>query len=157
MANRWGKSGSRQISFSWAPKSLQTVTAARKLRDACSLEVKCESKVAQSFQQTVQLFAIPWSGSWNSLGQNTGVGSLSLLQGIFPTQGLNPGLLHYRQILYQLSHREAQEYRSEQPICSPGNLPNPGIKPVSPALQVDSLPAELPGKPIIVILFKLLF
>ena len=42
---------------------------------------------------------------WNSPGQNTGVGSLSLLQGIFPTQGLNPGLLHCRQILYQLSHK----------------------------------------------------
>ena len=33
---------------------------------------------------------------WNSLGQNTGVSSLSLLQGIFPTQGSNPGLLHCR-------------------------------------------------------------
>ena len=33
---------------------------------------------------------------WNSLGQNTGVSSLSLLLGIFPTQGSNPGLLHYR-------------------------------------------------------------
>ena len=42
---------------------------------------------------------------WNSLGYNTGVGSLSLLQGIFPTQGSNPGLLHCRQILYQLSHK----------------------------------------------------
>ena len=42
---------------------------------------------------------------WNSLGQNTGVGRLSLLQGIFPTQGLNPGLLHCRQILYQLRHK----------------------------------------------------
>ena len=42
---------------------------------------------------------------WNSPGQNTGVGSLSLLQGIFPTQGLNRGLLHCRQILYQLSHQ----------------------------------------------------
>ena len=31
---------------------------------------------------------------WNSPGQNTGVGSLSLLQGIFPTQGSNPGLPH---------------------------------------------------------------
>ena len=41
----------------------------------------------------------------NSPGQNTGVGSLSLLQGIFPTQGLNPGLPHCRQILYQLSHK----------------------------------------------------
>ena len=40
---------------------------------------------------------------WNSPGQNTGVGSLSLLQGIFPTQGSNPGLLHCRWILYQLS------------------------------------------------------
>ena len=37
--------------------------------------------------------------------KNTGVGSLSLLQGIFPTQGLNPGLLHCSQILYQLSHK----------------------------------------------------
>ena len=42
---------------------------------------------------------------WNSLGQNTGVGSLSLLQQIFPTQGSNPGLPHCRQILYQLSHK----------------------------------------------------
>ena len=43
--------------------------------------------------------------SWNSQGQNTGVGSLSLLQGIFPTQGSNPGLSPCRQILYQLSHK----------------------------------------------------
>ena len=35
----------------------------------------------------------------------TGVGSFSLLWGIFPTQGSNPGLLHCRQILYQLSHQ----------------------------------------------------
>ena len=41
---------------------------------------------------------------WNSPGQNTEVGRLSLLQGIFPTQGSNPDLLHCRQILYQLSH-----------------------------------------------------
>ena len=42
---------------------------------------------------------------WNSPGQNTGVSSLSLPQGIFPTQGSNPGLLHCRQILYKLSHK----------------------------------------------------
>ena len=42
---------------------------------------------------------------WNSPGQNTGVGSLSLLQGIFQTQGLNPALPHCRWILYQLSHK----------------------------------------------------
>ena len=42
---------------------------------------------------------------WNSPNQNTGVRSLSLLQGIFPTQGSNPGPPHCRQILYQLSHQ----------------------------------------------------
>ena len=42
---------------------------------------------------------------WNFPGQNTRVGSLSLLQGIFPTQGSNPGLLDCRHILYQLSHK----------------------------------------------------
>ena len=47
---------------------------------------------------------------WSFPGQNTGVGSLSLLQGIFPTQGSNPGLLHCRQILYQLSHQGSPEY-----------------------------------------------
>ena len=44
----------------------------------------------------VQLFAA-------SPGKNTGVGSLSLLQGIFPTQGLNPGLLYGGQILYSFT------------------------------------------------------
>ena len=39
--------------------------------------------------------------------KNTGVGSLCLLQGIFPTQESNRGFLHYRQILYQLSYQEA--------------------------------------------------
>ena len=42
---------------------------------------------------------------WNSPGQNTSVGSYFLPQEIFPNQGLNPGLLHCRQILYQLSHK----------------------------------------------------
>ena len=56
-------------------------------------------------------YEIQWC-DWSSdvcssdLSQNTGVGSLSLLQGIFPTQGLNPGLKLCRWILYQLSHKE---------------------------------------------------
>ena len=56
----------------------------------------------------IWLFATPWTiqySPWNSLAQNTGVGSLSLLQGIFPTQRSNPGLPHCRWILYQLSHK----------------------------------------------------
>ena len=40
-----------------------------------------------------------------------------------------------------------QEYRSELPCPSPGNLPNPGIEPGSPALWADSSPSEPPGKP----------
>ena len=43
----------------------------------------------------------------DSPGQNTGVSSCSLLQGIFSTQGSNPGLPHCRQILYQLSHQKS--------------------------------------------------
>ena len=40
-----------------------------------------------------------------------------------------------------------QEYWSGLPFLSPGNLPDPGIKPGSPALQEDSSPSEAPGKP----------
>ena len=43
-------------------------------------------------------------GSWDSPGKNTGMGCYALLQGIFPTQRSNPGLLHCRGILYHLSH-----------------------------------------------------
>ena len=47
---------------------------------------------------------------WNCPGQNTGVGSHSLLQEIFPTQGSNPSLPHYKQTLYQLSHKGSSRY-----------------------------------------------
>ena len=47
---------------------------------------------------------------WNSPGQNTGVGSFSLLQWIFPTQGSNRGLLYCRRILYQLSYEESPNF-----------------------------------------------
>ena len=64
----------------------------------------------------VWLFATPWTvafqaplgrrnPSWDSPGKNTGVGSLSLFQGIFPNQGLNWGFLHCRWTLYQLSYQ----------------------------------------------------
>ena len=49
---------------------------------------------------------------WNSPGQNNGVGSLSLLQGIFPTQGLKLGLPHCRWILYHLSHQGKEKWSS---------------------------------------------
>ena len=54
----------------------------------------------------VQLFVTPMDYSpWNSLAQITGVGILSLLQGIVPRQGLNPGLPHCSYILCQLTYK----------------------------------------------------
>ena len=61
---------------------------------------------------------------WDSPGKDTGVGCRSLLQGIFPTLGSNPGLLHCRQLLYHLSHREAQNFTYSQTQGSP----NPASK-----------------------------
>ena len=67
------------------------------------IQVESESEshsVMSDFLQTHRLY-----NPWNSPGQNTGVDSLSLFQGIFPTQGSNPGLMHCKQILYHRSHK----------------------------------------------------
>ena len=74
------------------------------------------------------------------------MGSHSHLQGIFPTQGWNPGLPHCRQVLYQLSHQGSPRILEwvAYPFSSRSSWP--GIEPGSPALQADSLPAELPIK-----------
>ena len=60
---------------------------------------------------------------WNSPGQNTEVGSLFLLQGIFPTQGLNPGLPHCRRMLYELSHKGSP--RRHEVVANTTTLMNP--------------------------------
>ena len=77
--------------------------------------------------------------------KNTGVGCHVLLQGIFPTQGQNPGLPYCRWILYLWATRSPWILEWVAYAFSK-DLPDPGIKPGSPALQVDSLPLELPGK-----------
>ena len=84
---------------------------------------------------------------WNSPGQNTGVGSLSFLQGIFPTQGSNLGLPHCRQILYQLSHKGSPRILEWVAYPFPRGSSRPRNWTGSPALQVDSLPTELSRKP----------
>ena len=53
-------------------------------------------------------------------------------------------VVHYSPLSMELSR---QEYWSGQPFPSPGDLPDPGIEPGSPALQADSLLSEPPGKP----------
>ena len=62
----------------------------------------------------------PMDCPWNFLGQDTGVGSLSFRQGIFPTQGSNPGLPRCGQILYQLSHKGSPRILEwvAYPFCS---------------------------------------
>ena len=90
----------------------------------------CESEscsvVSDSFQPH-ELYS-----PWNSPGQNSGDGNLSLLQGIFPTQGLNPGLLHCRWILYQLSHNGSPRILEWGAYPFSRDLPDPGIEPGSP-------------------------
>ena len=65
---------------------------------------------------------------WKSPGQNTGVGSLSLLQRVFPTQGSNTDLPHCRRILYQLSHRGSpcSVTNSCPTLCGPMDCSTPG-------------------------------
>jgi len=56
--------------------------------------------------------------------KNTGLGCHALLQGIFPTQGSNPGLLHWGYILYHLSHQVSQHKGMMAHRCfSPADLP----------------------------------
>ena len=81
----------RWILYYWAIWEAQRVLE-RKESESCS--------VVSDFLWPNGLYS-----PWNSLGQDTGLGSLSLLKGILPTQGLNPGLLHCRRIIYQLSHK----------------------------------------------------
>ena len=114
----------------------------------CGVSMKVKVKVIQPCP--------PLCDSMNFPGQNTGVGSLSLLQGIFlgqgsnpgfPAQGLNPGLPHCRQILYQLSHQGSPRILDwvAYPFSRGSSWPRDptGVF----CIQADSLQAELPGKP----------
>ena len=103
--------------------------------------------ISESESHSVVSDSLPLHGlcsPWNSPGQNTAVGSLFLFQGIFPTQGSNPGLPHCRQILYQLSQGSPLKW-----VAYPFSIGSsqPRIEPGSLTLQVDSLPTELWGKP----------
>ena len=98
----------------------------------------------KSRSPTLQADSLP--GKPQGKPKNTGVGILSLLQWIFPTQGSNQGLLHCKQILYQLSHKGSPRILKLVAYPFFSIFSQPRIKLGSPALQVDSLPTELPGK-----------
>ena len=85
---------------------------------------------------------------WNSPGKNTGVGCYFLLQGIFLTQGWNPGLPHCRQILYCLSHPVSQSVSSVAQtcptLCDPMNCSTPGLLSITNSQSSPKLtPTEL--------------
>ena len=99
----------------------------------------------KSFSHIDSLWPHGLYSPWNSPGKNTGVGNLFLLQGIFPTQGSNPGLPHCRWILYHLSHKGSPRILEwvAYPFSSGSSWP--GIELGSPALHVDSSPNEIWG------------
>ena len=80
----------------WINTSLQ-VNYFSTFRTRVDPVVHCQLKVKVKVAQSSLTLLRPLYSPWNSSGQNTGLGSLSLLQGIFPTQGLNLGLPHCRQ------------------------------------------------------------
>ena len=84
----------------------------------------------------------------DSPGNDTGVGCHALLQGIVPTQGSNPGLLHCRWIIYHLRHRGSPRILEQIAYPFSRKLSIPGIELGSLELQADSLPVELPRKPL---------
>ena len=94
-----------------------------------------DKKVKVKVAQLCPTLCKPYS-PWNSLGQHTRVGSLSLLQGIFPTQGSNPHLPHCRQILYQMYFKEciyiyihqfSSVFQLCPTLCDPMNHSTPGL------------------------------
>ena len=86
------------------------------------------------------------SSPWNSPGQTVGVGSLLFSRGSSKLRDWTQVSHIAGRFFTSWATREAQEYWSGYPISSPGDLPNPGIKLGSPALQADSLPTELSGE-----------
>ena len=84
---------------------------------------------------------------WNSPGQNTGVGSLSFLQGSSQPRNRTQVSCMAGGFFTSWATGEAQEYWSGEPIPSPEDLPNPGVELESSAFQADYLPTELSGKP----------
>ena len=90
----------RYLNYTWGcicnyPLNLQD--------NACFIKKESENESRSVLSNSLLLHGL--HSPWSSPGQNTGVGIRSLLQGIFPSQRSNPGLLPCRQILYQLSHQ----------------------------------------------------
>ena len=117
-AEGWGDRDGKDFSFAFStwwmynPPPSTTLNEAKKKKKKIpgGREYTSSFFCMPSCFSCVQLLATPWTVAarllcpWDSPGKNTGVGCHALLQGVFPTQELNLGLPHCRQILYHLSH-----------------------------------------------------
>ena len=118
------------------------------INDAC-LVIECAMHLVAQSCPTL-CYPLDYSPPGSSVhgdfsGKSTGVGCHALLQGVFPTQGSNPGLPHCRWVLYRLSHRGRPRILEWVAYPFSRGFPDPRIE--LSVLQADSLPAELPGKP----------
>ena len=109
-----GSWGGRVLLIETAKHHCQWPLNIRSLFSSVTESFKVKAKVTQSCPTLCdpRLYS-----PWNSPGQNTGVGSLSLIQGILLTQGLNPGLPHCRRILYQVTHKRSPT-ESYKKVCN---------------------------------------
>ena len=89
-----------------------------------SVRVSVSHSVVSDSLQPHGLYPTRLLCPWDSPGKNTGVDCHSLPQGIFPTQGSNPGLQHCRSILYHLSHQESS--KADYKVHKMGGGPVPG-------------------------------
>ena len=118
------------------------------MAEAFSLDFFTSSKVKVKVAQSCPTLCNPMdhNSAWNSPGQNTGVVSLSLLQGIFPTQGSNPGLPHCRRTLYHMSHQGSPTaFWGTQIACDKVHRArNEGVLPT--AKRASCLEVDLPAQ-----------
>ena len=101
----------------WSSKSAEGTHLAPDFASAENVQSTQDTKWSETENPSVVSDSLRPQGlysPWNSPGQNTGVDSLSFLQGIFPTQGSNPSLLHSRLILHQLTHKGSPGYKEDQ-------------------------------------------
>ena len=106
------------ISQGWFEEGLDKIVVSMKMH----FSLRCASALCLKWKwkwkslSCIWLFVTPGLYiPWNSPGQDIGVGSLSLLQDIFPTQESNRGILHCRWILYQLSYKGMASPMSSEP------------------------------------------
>ena len=112
----------------------------------CQLRVNSvsHSVMSNTFQphELDPMNSTPWAhqSPWDSPGKNTGVGYHFLLQDVFPSQGWNLGLLHHRQILYNLSHYDSWD-APQSAICeleNQGSRWHASVRVQSPERQQDA-------------------